>query len=117
MSTLETISNCVPGLHSRIENVFLPVPPIQIKAPTTLTEAMNSEYSKEYLNAMKLEIESIKGNGVAVLTPLSNVPRNTKVVSTKCFFKVKPDGRFKARLVALGWRQRHVETHLHQFAG
>ena len=56
---------------------------------------------------MKLELEIIKGNEVAVITPLSHVPRNTKVISRKCFFRVKPDGRFKARLVALGWRQRH----------
>ena len=56
---------------------------------------------------MKLELEIIKGNEVAVITPLSHVPRNTKVIGRKCFFRVKPDGRFKARLVALGWRQRH----------
>ena len=55
----------------------------------------------------KLELESIKGNEVAVLTLLlSNVPRNTKVIGTKWFFRVKPDGRFKARLVTLGLRQR-----------
>ena len=29
------------------------------------------------------------------------------MIGTECFFRVKPDGRFKARLVALGWRQRH----------
>ena len=63
---------------------------------------MNSEYSEEWLNAMKLELESINGNEVTVLTPLSSVPTNTKVIGTKRFFRVKPDGRFKTRLVALG---------------
>ena len=74
---------------------------IKIKLPTTFTEAVNSQYSEERLNAMKLEIESIKGNEVAVLTPLSNVPRNKKVIDTKWDFRAKPDGRFTARLVAL----------------
>ena len=81
---------------------------IKIKVPTTFTEAMNSEYSEEWLNTMKLEIESIKGDEVAVLTSLSNVRRNTKVISTKWGFRVKPDERFKARLVALEWRHNHV---------
>ena len=45
-----------------LEKAVLPVPPTKTKVPTTFTEAMNSEYSEEWLNAMKLELESIKGN-------------------------------------------------------
>ena len=80
---------------------------IKVWATVVASGAMDLKYSKEWLNAMKLELESIKVNEVAVPTPLSNVPRHTKVIGTKWFFRVKPDGRFKARLVALGWRQRH----------
>ena len=38
-----------------------------------------------------------------MLTPVSNVPKST--IRTRWTFKVKTDGRFKARLVALGWKQ------------
>ena len=64
MSTLETVSNYIYTVG--LEKIVLPVPPTKINVPTTFTEAMNSEYSEEWLNAMKLELEIIKGNEVAV---------------------------------------------------
>ena len=42
------------------------MPPIKIEAPATFAEAMNSEYSKELLKAVELELESIVANRVAV---------------------------------------------------
>ena len=50
------------GLTVGLEKAVLPVPPTKTKVPTTFTGAMNSEYSEEWLNAMKLDLESIKGN-------------------------------------------------------
>ena len=56
---------------------------------------------------MELELESIRINGVTVPTPVSNVPRNSKAIGLRWVFRVKYDGHLNARLVALGWRQRH----------
>ena len=42
------------------------MPPIKFEAPATFAEAMNSEYSKELLKAVELELESIVANRVAV---------------------------------------------------
>ena len=59
-----------------LETAVLPVvPPTKKKIPITATEAINLEYSKEWVNAMELELE---WNEVAVPTSVTNVPRNKK---------------------------------------
>ena len=47
----------------------------------------------------------IRASEAAVPTPVLNVSKN--VTGTRWAFKVKSDGRFKARLVARGWKQRY----------
>ena len=56
---------------------------------------------------MEFELKKCREYELAVLTPVSDVPRNKKVICTKCVFGVKSDGRFKARLVALVLRYTH----------
>ena len=66
---------------------------------------------------MELELECIQAIYVAVLTPISNAPEVVvltthvsnvpeKVAGTRWTSKVKKYGRFKIKLVALGWKQR-----------
>ena len=77
--------------------------------PKTVKAAMESEQSEEWLNAMKSEMKSLKKNNVWTLQPL---PEGKNVVGCKWVFKIKLDAdgkveRYKARLVAQGFTQRH----------
>ena len=45
-------------------------------------------------------------NKVAV-NPISDAPTNERVSGTKCVLRAAGDGRFKARVVSLDWKQRH----------
>ena len=76
--------------------------------PTSFKEAMQSEYSSEWLNAMKDEMKSMSTNDV---WDLVEIPKGAKVVGCKWVYKTKCDSkgdieRFKARLVAKGFTQR-----------
>ena len=87
-----------------LEKAVSPVCCINIKVVcTTVASAMNIEYHKEWLDAMESELKRIRASDVTVLTPVLNVPK--KVTSIRWAFKVKSDGRLKARLVAFAWRQ------------
>ena len=74
MTALEIVTNYIYTVG--LEKVLLPVTPSKLKVLITFTEAMNSEHSREWKNAMELELECIKSNEVAVMTPISDVPRN-----------------------------------------
>ena len=53
------------------------------------------------------ELQSIKKHQVADIIPITSVPSNNNIIGTRWVFKVKADGRFKARCVVQGWKQRH----------
>ena len=53
------------------------------------------------------ELRSISDHKVADTIPSSLVPPNNNIIGTRWVFKVKADGRMKARLVVQGWAQRH----------
>jgi hypothetical protein len=76
--------------------------------PTSFKEAMQSEFSSEWLNAMRDEMKSMSTNEV---WDLVEIPRGAKTVGCKWVYKTKCDSkgnveRFKARLVAKGFTQR-----------
>ena len=53
------------------------------------------------------ELRSINEHRVADIIPAGAVPPNNNIIGTRWVYKVKADGRFKARLVVQGWSQRH----------
>ena len=53
------------------------------------------------------ELRSISDHRVAETIPSSLVPPNNNIIGTRWVYKVKADGRMKARLVEQGWSQRH----------
>lgn len=55
---------------------------------------------------MKSELASLSENKLAHQVEEASVPQDTKVIRARCVFPVKPDGRFKSRLVAQGFRDR-----------
>ena len=75
MPALEMLTNYINTVG--LEKTVLPVPSSKIKAPITFTKAMNSEHStRECEKVMELKVECIKSNDVAVMNPISDVPRN-----------------------------------------
>ena len=75
--------------------------------PLTREEAISSPAAKQWESAMKDEYDSLMKNNTWTLTEL---PIGRKVIGTKWVFKLKRDDdgnptRYKARLVAQGFRQ------------
>jgi hypothetical protein len=76
--------------------------------PTSFEEAMRSDNSSKWFEAMEDEIKSISTNKVWDLEP---IPKGAKTVDCKWIYKTKHDSqgnieRFKARLVAKCFTQR-----------
>ncbi|RVW23885.1 Retrovirus-related Pol polyprotein from transposon TNT 1-94 [Vitis vinifera] len=78
------------------------------KDPVSFSQAMESDDSSKWMEAMNEELKSMAHNGVWDLIEL---PNNCKPVGCKWVFKTKRDAkgnieRFKARLVAKGFTQK-----------
>ncbi|MBW0536702.1 hypothetical protein O181_076417 [Austropuccinia psidii MF-1] len=91
---------------------------LQISIPATYKEALVSRNKTDWIRAIDEEIESMKTQ--AVFTPvllkdaLKEVPHES-ILGTRWIFAKKPD-RFKARLVARGFRQIHGINYDETFA-
>ena len=76
--------------------------------PTSLEEAMRSDHSSKWLEAMEDEMKSMNANRV---WDLEIIPKGTKTVGCKWVYKTKLDSqgnieRYKVQLVAKGFTQR-----------
>ncbi|CAB1109566.1 unnamed protein product [Ectocarpus sp. CCAP 1310/34] len=87
-----------------LDNVL---PPAAVEVPNTYKQAMNSPQSTEWEQAMLKELASLDDHDVADLIPVSSVPAGCSVIGTRWVYRVKTDGRFKARVVVQGWAQQH----------
>ena len=81
--------------------------PLEVEEPTSFQEAIDSPNSKEWMDAMRDEMDSMMRNRVWELVDL---PPGRKSIGNKWVFKIKrrADGlidKFKARLVAKGFTQ------------
>src|ERR1700730_13802108 len=70
--------------------------------PETYAEAIQSDNSSDWMNACAYEIDALAKNGTWELVDL---PPGRKAVKSKWVFKLKTDGRYRARLVAKGFTQ------------
>ena len=70
--------------------------------PVTYEEAMRSSAAAEWGEACQYEMAALAKNGTWDLVDL---PAGRKAVKSKWVFKLKPDGRYRARLVAKGFTQ------------
>lgn len=80
----------------------------KVDDPNSFKEAMSSEYSHKWIEAMEEELKSMSTNKV---WDLVEIPEGSKKVGCKWVYKTKYDSkgkieRFKARLVAKGFTQR-----------
>lgn len=76
-------------------------------APQTFKEAVNGPDSVKWKLSMDEEMENMKTNDVWELV---NPPINCKVVPLKWVYRVKSSGKFKSRVVAVGFRQPFKEN-------
>lgn len=86
--------------------------------PSSYKQAINRPDAEAWLAAMKDEYQSLVGAGTFVLVSL---PPGANLITCRWVYKVKlnPDGsvnRYKARLVARGFTQRHGIDYTHTFA-
>lgn len=80
---------------------------VEVKIPCTFRESQELPEKREWNRAMKNELETLKDRKVYELVPR---PEGTKVLGTRWIFTLKKDmsgsvKRFRARLVAKGFRQ------------
>ena len=76
--------------------------------PKTFKEAWHSPIEKERDNwkaAIRKEIRSMIERGVWRKTDRKRIPNNRRLIGNKWVFKIKRDGTYRARLVALGYSQ------------
>ena len=76
--------------------------------PQTYSEAINSKFKKQWIEAINSEITSIEENKT---WSIATLPKDKKPIKTKWIFKIKRNSnneieRFKARLVAKGYTQQ-----------
>ena len=76
--------------------------------PKTFQEAWHSPVEEERHNwqiAIRKEIKSMINRGVWRKIDKVKIPENRRLIGNKWVFKVKRDGTYRARLVALGYSQ------------
>ena len=76
--------------------------------PKTFQEAWHSPVKEDRENwqkAIRKEIKSMINKGVWRKVDKKNIPSNRRLIGNKWVFKIKRDGTYRARLVALGYSQ------------
>jgi hypothetical protein len=76
----------------------------------TLTQALASTDKDKWVEAMRVEITMQQQQGTHRVITRSDVPRGSQILPSKWVLTRKRDGRFKARLVALGNRETVLEN-------
>ena len=59
----------------------------------------------EWLKGCKEELDNFENRGVWTRVKIKDIPKNRRLIGNKWVFKKKRDGRFRSRLVALGYTQ------------
>ena len=87
--------------------------------PKTLQEAWHYPIEKDIDNwrvAIRKEIRRMINGRVRRKTDRAKIPKNRRLIGNKLVFKIKTDGTYRARLVALGYSQIPVDDYTDNFA-
>ena len=76
-----------------------------IGEPATFREAVTSSSKEKWETAIRLEYENMKSKNVWHAVKRTEMTKGVSALDTKWVFKVKPDGRHRARLVVRGYTQ------------
>ena len=76
-----------------------------MREPKTFNEAMCAEDADEWKGAIGTEYGNIKSKKVWRVIKKSDIKRKCTILGTKWVFKIKGDGRYRARLVVKGYNQ------------
>lgn len=76
-----------------------------MKEPKTFNEAMCSEGAEQWKEAVRTEYNNIKNKRVWRIIKKTDMKRGCSMLGTKWVFKIKSDGRYRARLVVKGYNQ------------
>ena len=92
-----------------------------IRIPRSYAEAMRSEQSQQWLQAMETEINAIMSKGVLKVIPTSNKPEDKRSLRLMWVYAIKTDDldnvvRFRARLVGRGDSQVYGVDFVDSFA-
>lgn len=103
----------------RSESVNLLVTKDKYDIPATYSEALESAQKDKWITACNSELQSFKKNKAYREIPIWKMPKNSTVITGRWVFNVKkePGGeRFKARVVAKGFRQEHGLNYAETYA-
>lgn len=75
--------------------------------PDSYEAAINGSEAKLWKNAMDDEINSLEQNNTWQIV---DAPKNNKIIDVKWIFRIKSNGRYKARVVARGFQQAYDEN-------
>jgi len=97
----------IPRRYFQIEEEIFLCTPLEVDEPTSFQQAIDLPNSKEWMDAMRDEMDSMLRNQV---WELADFPPGRKSIGNKWVFKIKrrADGmidKFKARLVVKGFTQ------------
>lgn len=78
----------------------------KVYSPEKFSEAMSGEDAEKWKISMDEEMENLRRNNVWTLV---KPPSHCKIIPLKWVFRVKPTGKYKSRVVAVGYRQPFQE--------
>lgn len=107
-----------PGRPKKQYNVLGVLMASDVEIPKSYEEAINSQYSAKWEEAMGLEYKALLANET---WKLADLPRNRRCVACKWVYSLKRDvsgriERFKARLVAKGCSQKFGVDYFETFS-
>ena len=79
----------------------------EYKEPTTYKQMMrrHARECEKWLEGVKKELDNYEKRGVWRIIKKGKVPPGRKLIGSKWVFKLNRDGRYRSRLVALGYSQ------------
>lgn len=105
---VEAFETTVDPLEEAVEQVDLALVSCvnsTLGEPKSYTEAMLRADKEEWIKAVKQEYKNIKEKHVWKVIKRSEIQGRCSVLKTRWVFKVKNDGRYRARLVVKGYNQ------------
>lgn len=97
----------IKKLPSKFDDYEVYVNAVNACVPESFEQAINCDESKMWEKAMSEEIKSLEENHT---WEIINEPTNKKIIEVKWIYRIKSNGKYKARVVAKGFQQMCYEN-------